>query len=137
MLVLTDRLPRYQNCVSTGSKYCIGHPESKMPPSPGFRVGDMADFVLMEDNKSVRSVVLSPCYSRTVIRGGKVVAFRHSKQFMFPEAITYRLARMSIASLLTMVACLLFILIVKSLACDLTHSMHSTLLSEGNKTTKA
>lgn len=42
------------------------------------RVGDRADFVLLHDNNNLQSAACDPCYTRTTIRAGRVVARRVS-----------------------------------------------------------
>lgn len=36
--------------------------------------GDPADFVILHDNKTLRSVALNPSFERTTIKNGKVIA---------------------------------------------------------------
>ncbi|KAI0056281.1 Metallo-dependent hydrolase [Artomyces pyxidatus] len=69
----------YQKCVSTAAKSSVGlgAREALLRPEPGAQ----ADFVLLHDNASVRSAVLDPCYTRTTIRGGVVVASRRGVEW--------------------------------------------------------
>ncbi|KAH9841570.1 Metallo-dependent hydrolase [Rhodofomes roseus] len=44
--------------------------------------GDAADFVLLHENDSLYSAALSPCYTRTVIKNGEVVATRRADKWI-------------------------------------------------------
>ncbi|TFY66903.1 hypothetical protein EVG20_g4181, partial [Dentipellis fragilis] len=43
--------------------------------------GDRADFVLLHDNSSARAAVLDPCYARSTIRAGRVIATRRGERW--------------------------------------------------------
>ncbi len=65
--------------ITTASKLAIGDYHLNalddpltLLPTPG----QPANFVILHDNPDVQSAVLSPCYSRTTIKDGKVVARR-------------------------------------------------------------
>ncbi|THH10764.1 hypothetical protein EW146_g8271 [Bondarzewia mesenterica] len=64
------------DCISISSKRAIGVLDVGSDFSTFPQPGDTADFVLLHDNASARSAVLAPCYSRTTVRGGTVVATR-------------------------------------------------------------
>ncbi|KAH8114332.1 Metallo-dependent hydrolase [Phellopilus nigrolimitatus] len=68
--------------VSIGSKRAIGlDGATGLVPS----VGTAADFVVLHDNHTVQAAALEPCYDRTTIKGGKMVAWRKSSQWMVPR----------------------------------------------------
>jgi hypothetical protein len=63
-----------QEAVTIVAKRAAG--EDLVPASLVPQVGDAADFVILHDNDSVQSAALSPCYARTTIKAGAVVARR-------------------------------------------------------------
>ncbi|EKM79446.1 hypothetical protein AGABI1DRAFT_106927 [Agaricus bisporus var. burnettii JB137-S8] len=44
--------------------------------------GDQADFVILHDNKTLRSVALNPSFERTTIKNGKVIARRQKRRWI-------------------------------------------------------
>ncbi|TFY74121.1 hypothetical protein EWM64_g9891 [Hericium alpestre] len=67
--------------VSTEAKYAIGLRQPAASKSLSISQGDPADFVILHENSSVRSAVLNPCYTRTTIRAGRVVAYRRAERW--------------------------------------------------------
>ncbi|KAA1469969.1 Metallo-dependent hydrolase [Dentipellis sp. KUC8613] len=69
--------------VSSGARRAVGLTsndegrESELEIKPG----DQADFVLLHDNPSARSAVLDPCYTRSTIRAGRVIATRRGARW--------------------------------------------------------
>ena len=45
-------------------------------------VGNVADFVLLHENDSLTSAALNPSYTRTVIKGGRIVATRRTDKWI-------------------------------------------------------
>ncbi|KAI0055234.1 hypothetical protein BV25DRAFT_1815914, partial [Artomyces pyxidatus] len=64
-----------QESVSVAAKAAIAVNNSP-PPSLRPQCGDIADFVLLHDNDTLRDAALRPSYARTTIRAGIVVASR-------------------------------------------------------------
>ena len=65
--------------ITTASKLAIGDTSSSTLDEPLSLLplqGQPADFVILHDNHDIQSAALSPCFSRTTIKGGKVVARR-------------------------------------------------------------
>jgi hypothetical protein len=48
--------------------------------------GDPADFVILHDNDSLRSVALDPSFERTTIKNGKVVARRQKWRWIIGKS---------------------------------------------------
>ncbi|KLO12194.1 Metallo-dependent hydrolase [Schizopora paradoxa] len=65
--------------ISTASKLAVGDVHSSVLADPLSILptsGRPADFVILHDNSDIQSAVLSPSYSRTTIKGGRVVSWR-------------------------------------------------------------
>ncbi|EJC97920.1 Metallo-dependent hydrolase [Fomitiporia mediterranea MF3/22] len=64
--------------VSVGSRQAIGLNNGRDTGSLIPIIGSPADFVLLHGNHSLQSAALEPCYDRTTIRNGRIVASRRS-----------------------------------------------------------
>ncbi|KDR82778.1 hypothetical protein GALMADRAFT_134336 [Galerina marginata CBS 339.88] len=62
--------------VSLTSKRAIGQTQIPLDLAPN--TDDPADFVVLHGSQSLQSAVLNPCFDRTTIKSGKVVASRRS-----------------------------------------------------------
>ncbi|KAI0335897.1 Metallo-dependent hydrolase [Cubamyces sp. BRFM 1775] len=58
----------------------VPYQESSMTPSPGAP----ADFVLLHENDTLHAAALSPSFSRTTVRQGRVVACRVARTWLVP-----------------------------------------------------
>ncbi|KAL5482560.1 hypothetical protein ACEPAI_9154 [Sanghuangporus weigelae] len=85
-----DGCRRLLEVVSISSKRAIGLPESEstsesvdiaMSLIP--TAGSPADFVILHENQSLQCAVLEPCFSRTTIKNGRVVAKREAKRELY------------------------------------------------------
>ncbi|GJE98279.1 cytosine deaminase-like protein [Phanerochaete sordida] len=68
--------------VTTIARVATGNasPSSLFP-----QVGDVADFVVLHDNPSVQDAACNPCYDRTTIKNGRVVARRRGHVELHPH----------------------------------------------------
>ncbi|KAL5519955.1 hypothetical protein ACEPAG_1615 [Sanghuangporus baumii] len=83
-----DGCRRLLEAVSISSKRAIGLLESAsesvdMAKSLIPSIGSSADFVILHENQSLQSAVLEPCFSRTTIKNGRVVAKREVKRELY------------------------------------------------------
>jgi imidazolonepropionase-like amidohydrolase len=75
MIDLFARCFLIQKSITTTARRAIGiNQDSGRSLFPA--LGSRADFVILHKNTSVQSVVLNPCYDRTTIKDGRVVATR-------------------------------------------------------------
>ena len=47
--------------------------------------GDAADFVILHDNEDIQSAACNPCYTRTTIKSGHIVARRQEDISFLPK----------------------------------------------------
>ncbi|PPQ77464.1 hypothetical protein CVT25_011332 [Psilocybe cyanescens] len=66
--------------VTLTSKRAIGQSEIPLDLAP--TVGDLADFVVLHGRSSLQSAVLNPCFDRTTVKAGRVVACRRSARWL-------------------------------------------------------
>ncbi|KAL5501671.1 hypothetical protein ACEPAH_8931 [Sanghuangporus vaninii] len=87
-----DGCGRLLEAVSISSKRAVGLPESDYETASDSdntatslisTVGSPADFVILHENQSLQSAVLEPCFPRTTIKDGCVIAKRDVKRELY------------------------------------------------------